>query len=394
MQPKKLTVLLVLAPLALAVLAGAAFVLRGPSQSNALEPSPAPSSSPTTAPPAWLREDMSREARNCGDSHASAWWTLTTAEKALVVDGGDAPSHVSNPDRPVYVYVIHGDFTRWLWSLRSGASAPTYSWVFVLIDAKSRIADVVGTSDKAYDTTGLDMQSVALPAQVPSPAPTPAVGNVSGSVSLREPDGERPGSGLTVTARSERAERPAVTARTGPDGGFQLSLDPGWYLLTVDYWGEPAMQIHVPQAGVAFAPISAPARELAQTARVTVNDPPSLVPPHGAWLDDHLVLLEPVWPEISTTISRARADAAALGGAKPARAFLATVTDRGRMLGPKQPMVDWLAWVVVRDLPRPPDCVIGGMKPAGTPRTPGLVTHSVSLVDARTGRFLEGFFTR
>ena len=238
------------------------------------------------------------------------------------------------------------------------------------------------------------MQSVALPAQVPSPAPTPAVGNVSGSVSLREPDGERPGSGLTVTARSERAERPAVTARTGPDGGFQLSLDPGWYLLTVDYWGEPAMQIHVPQAGVAFAPISAPSRELAQTARVTVNDPPSLVPPHGAWLDGHLVLLEPVWPEISTTISRARADAAALGGAKPARAFLATVTDRGRMLGPKQPMVDWLAWVVVRDLPRPTDCVIGGMKPAGTPRTPGLVTHSVSLVDARTGRFLEGFFTR
>ena len=235
---------------------------------------------------------MSRQARNCGDPHASAWWTLTTAEKALVVDDGDAPSHVSDPGRPVYVYVIHGDFTHWLWSLPSGASAPTYSWVFVLIDAKSRIADVVGTSEKAFDTTGLTMQSVALPAQVPSPAPTPAAGNVSGSVSLQEPDGERPGSGLRVTALSERSDRPPVTAQTGPDGSFRLALKPGWYLLTVDYWGEPAIQVQVPEAGVAFAPISAPSRELAQTTRVTVNDPPSLIPPHGVWLDGHLVLLE------------------------------------------------------------------------------------------------------
>ena len=95
-----------------------------------------------------------------------------------------------------------------------------------------------------------------------------------------------------------------------------------------------------------------------------------------------------------SAISRAKAVAAALDGGKPARAVLATVSAPQRMLGPKQPMVDWLTWVVVRDLPRPIDCVVGGYVPKGTPRTPGLVTHSVSLIDAKTGRFLLGFFTK
>jgi len=389
MRQKKLIVLLALAALALAVLAVAVVVPRGPATSNALEPS----ASPSTAPPAWLLEDMSRQARNCGDPHASAWWTLTTAEKALVVDDGDAPSHVSNPGRPVYVYVIHGDFTHWLWSLRSGASAPTYSWVFVLVDAKSRIADVVGTSEKAFDTTGLTMQSVALPAQVPSPAPPAAAGNLSGIVSLQELDGETPGSGLTVTARSERSDRSPVAVQTGPDGSSRLALEPGWYLLTVDYWGEPAMQIQVPEAGVAFAPISAPSRELAQTTRVTVNDPPALIPSPGVCLGSPNVLLEPVWPEVAT-ISRSRAVAAALGGSEPARTVLATVSVPERLLGPKLPMVDWLTWVVVRDLPRPTDCIVGGFVHKGVQRAPGLMTHSVSLIDAKTGRFLLGFFTR
>jgi hypothetical protein len=391
---KKLIILLASVVTALAVLAVIALASRAPATSTALEPSPAPSPSPTTAPPAWLLAFMSREARNCGDSHASAWWTLTTAEKAHVVEGGDDPGSVTDPGRPVYVYILHGDFTRWIWSLPAGTAAPTYSWVVEQIDAKSRIGDMGGNSDKPFDTTGLAMHSVVLTGREPSPAPAPAAGNVSGSVSLREPDGERPGSGLTVTARSEHPSRHAVTAQTGPDGSFRLALKPGWYLLTVDYWGEPALQIRVPEAGVAFAPVSAPSRELAQTKRMTVNDPPSVIPPHGVRLGSLGVLLEPVWPEVSKTISRARAVTAALGGARPARAFVATVTDRGRMLGPKQPMVDWLAWVVVRDLPRPTDCVIGGMKTAGTTRTPGLVTHSVSLIDARTGRLLLGFFTK
>lgn len=177
---KKLVVLLVLAAAVAAVVA-VALVPRGPALSTALEAS----SSPSPDPPAWLLQDMSRQARNCGDPHASAWWTLTTAEKATVVECGDAPPDVSNPDRLVYVYVIHGDFTRWLWSLPAGAAAPTYSWVFVLIDAKSRMADVVGTSPKGFDTTGLTMQTVSLPA---TPTPSPSASNVGGSVNRRGPD--------------------------------------------------------------------------------------------------------------------------------------------------------------------------------------------------------------
>ena len=106
---------------------------------------------------------MSGLARNAGDAKAQAWWTLTTAEKAVVVEGEDAPSSVSNPDRPVYVVVVHGDFTKWLWSLPSKASAPAYSWIFELVDADSRMVDVVGTSARTFDRSGLDMQSVFLP---------------------------------------------------------------------------------------------------------------------------------------------------------------------------------------------------------------------------------------
>ena len=369
------------------LVAVAAFLTSGCGASSAAaEASAAPD------PPAWLLEDMTRQARNCGDAHASAWWTLTTAGRAAVVEGGDIDELSRNTDRPVFAYVIHGDFTRWIWSSPSGAKTPSYSWVVAVLDAKSHIADVVGNSAKPFDTSGLTMHPAVL-AATPSPQPATSAFNVTGSVRLQQADGERPGSGLTVTARSERSHRPSVRVRTMSDGSFQLSLKPGWYLLTVDYWGEPALQINVPKVGIAFAPISAPARELAQTTRVSVNDPPSLVPPHGVWLDGHLVLMEPVWPEVSA-ISRAKAVAAALDGGKPARAVLATVSAPQRMLGPKQPMVDWLTWVVVRDLPRPIDCVVGGYVPKGTPRTPGLVTHSVSLIDAKTGRFLLGFFTK
>lgn len=131
----------------------------GSAASAAVEASP----SPTSQPPDWLLEQMANLARNAGDAQASAWWTLTTLEKAVVVEGGGAPSPVANPDKGVYVFIVHGDFTRWLWSLRSSTSAPDYGWVVELIDADSHIADMTGTSEKPFDTRGLAMQQVVLP---------------------------------------------------------------------------------------------------------------------------------------------------------------------------------------------------------------------------------------
>jgi len=369
------------------LMAVAAFLTSGCGASSAAaEASAAPD------PPAWLLEDMTRQARNCGDAHASAWWTLTTAGKAVAVEGGDSDELSSNADRPVYVYVIHGDFTRWLWSLPAGGPAPKYSWVVVILDAKSHIADAFGNSAKPFDISGFAMQPVILGA-TPSPQPTTSAFNVSGSLLLQQADGQRPGSGLTVTCRGVRRDSRSVTVQTMSDGSFQLSLEPGWYVLTVEYWGEPALQIHVPKVGITYAPISAPAEEFGQSTRVIVNDPPAVISSSGLWLGSERVLLEPVRGK-THVISRARAVKVAVGGPKPARALLATVSAPERILAPNGPMVDWLTWVVVRDLPRPIDSVIGGYKPGGTPRIPGLVTHSVSLIDAKTGRFLLGFFTK
>jgi len=120
------------------------------------------STSGDAEPPAWLRETMTRLVRNAGDPDAAAWWALTTAQEAVVVEGEDAPATVANPERPVYVFIVHGDFTRWLWSLPAETSAPEYSWVFELIDAESHVADVVGNSGAPFDTTGLDLRPVIL----------------------------------------------------------------------------------------------------------------------------------------------------------------------------------------------------------------------------------------
>lgn len=114
-------------------------------------------------PPDWLLKHMGSLARNAGDPHASAWWTLTTAAKAVVVEGTDAPAKIANPHAPVYVFVMHGHFTEWLWSLPAGVSPPHYNWVVEEVDAGSRITNMSGNSEKPIDTSGLHMQSVVLP---------------------------------------------------------------------------------------------------------------------------------------------------------------------------------------------------------------------------------------
>jgi hypothetical protein len=113
-------------------------------------------------PPVWLLEQMSSLARNAGDANAWAWWTMTTADKAVVVEGEDAPSSVTDPGRAVYVVIVLGDFTNWLWSLPAGVSPPTYSWVYELIDAGSHMVDGTGASARPFDATGLDLNIVDL----------------------------------------------------------------------------------------------------------------------------------------------------------------------------------------------------------------------------------------
>jgi len=146
-------------------IAGAAILVSGCGTASSSAPQSSPS--PIVQPPDWLLEEMARLARNAGDPEASAWWTLTTADKAVVVNGDDAQSPVAHSNRAVYVFIVHGDFTRYLWSypVTSGISPspPQYSWVFELIDAKSRWAIVQGNSCKPFDTTGLTMHSVVLP---------------------------------------------------------------------------------------------------------------------------------------------------------------------------------------------------------------------------------------
>jgi len=114
-------------------------------------------------PPHWLLEKMTVLASGCGDSQASASWTLTTAEKAAAVAGEDAPSQAADPDRPVYVFILHGDFTRWGMLFHApGAPWPHYRWLFSLADAKSQATDGVGARDKPLDTSGLTMHPVTL----------------------------------------------------------------------------------------------------------------------------------------------------------------------------------------------------------------------------------------
>ena len=221
-------------------------------------------------------------------------------------------------------------------------------------------------------------------------SPSPA-GNVSGTVLLKGVQEDAPGAGLLVTALSRKPHVRPMSTHTAADGSFHLQLQPGWYLLTVDYWGAPSAQIHVGGSGVTAAPIVAPSRELAQTTRVIVNDAPGVIPPPGVWLGSHLALLKPAPRDLPPVISGKRAIAVGLGHGKPGRAVLAVVTSPGRILAPHGPMRNWLTWVVTHTMRRPLDPRSGG--PFAPSRPPYLVLHNVSFVDARTGEFLLGFFT-
>lgn len=113
-------------------------------------------------PPTWLFDRMRNMASQAGDAHAWAWFVLTTQEQATAATG-NSNTAIADPERPVYLTILLGDFTQWLWSLREGTSAPVYSWVFQIIDANTHEVLVTGASAEPFeDAIGLDLNLVGL----------------------------------------------------------------------------------------------------------------------------------------------------------------------------------------------------------------------------------------
>jgi hypothetical protein len=113
-------------------------------------------------PPVWLFDQMKDMATNAGDANAWAWWTRTTAEKAALATG-NSTAGITDPGRPVYLTIILGDFTRWLWSLPEGTEAPEYSWIFEVIDPGTQQVDVTGASAKLFPVPDdVDLHLVGL----------------------------------------------------------------------------------------------------------------------------------------------------------------------------------------------------------------------------------------
>jgi hypothetical protein len=111
-------------------------------------------------PSARLFERMKSMAVNAGDAAAWAWWTRTTAGEAASAVGA---SPVDDPQKPVYLVVLLGDFTRWLWPLPEGESAPVYSWVYEIVDADSHEVEASGASAKPFlDAARFEMNIVGL----------------------------------------------------------------------------------------------------------------------------------------------------------------------------------------------------------------------------------------
>ncbi len=230
---------------------------------------------------------------------------------------------------------------------------------------------------------------------------------VKGTVLLSEPAGVRPGGGLLVSALSPKSGVQTAVTRTTADGGFHFALGPGFYLLTVNSWGGPALQVQVPRHGSVQATIRAPSESLAARQTVSVTGVPDAVPPSDVWIAAHLALLEPppVPAHIMTAaqaITVARRDASKT---LPMRALLAVVTVPGEFVGnpgvpgtKSKPLRHWLAWVVTSTLPQATNGDLGGPAPQPgqpyIPPPPHLVSGYTMLLDARTGQFLLGFLTR
>lgn len=118
-----------------------------PSADRETSPEPAPK------PRDWLLDRMSRLARDAGDARATARWELQWRYYVAGVEGENAPESEYAQWTMVWVVILHGDFTNWLWPLPEGASPPAYSWIYQLLDRDSHNVLSEGTSARPFDTS-------------------------------------------------------------------------------------------------------------------------------------------------------------------------------------------------------------------------------------------------
>lgn len=86
---------------------------------------------------------------------------MGVAQAALAT--GNSTAGITDPERSIYLAIILGDFTRWLWSLPEGTSAPAYSWIFEVIDGSSHEVEVTGASAKPFPMPAtIDLNLVGL----------------------------------------------------------------------------------------------------------------------------------------------------------------------------------------------------------------------------------------
>jgi hypothetical protein len=114
--------------------------------------------SPEPVAPDWLVERMSAAARDAGDPHASARWTLQYRRCAAPLEGQAAPSSEEAKYSLVWIAILHGDFTDAPSSTPASPAADRYGWVYLLMDRNSHDVISEGASVAPFDTSMFRLQ--------------------------------------------------------------------------------------------------------------------------------------------------------------------------------------------------------------------------------------------
>jgi hypothetical protein len=91
-------------------------------------------------PPAWLRERMSRLARDAGDARATAWWEPQFRYYLKRIEGDKTPASPYQQWATVWLVILHGDF--------AGGD-----WKYWLLGQDSHNVISGGASDRAFDAS-------------------------------------------------------------------------------------------------------------------------------------------------------------------------------------------------------------------------------------------------
>jgi hypothetical protein len=120
-------------------------------------------SSPSAAPD-WLAEGMSAAARAAGDPGAVARWTVTYRRCAAPFEGDAALASDEVKWSPVWIAILHGDFSTWPAPASAGTEAASpspkaglYEWLYVLFDKDSHEVVSHGASTQRFDTSMLHL---------------------------------------------------------------------------------------------------------------------------------------------------------------------------------------------------------------------------------------------